>query len=705
VALAHTQTGDALQAFRESEEKYRFLTETVPVQIWTAGPDGRLDYVSHQTAAYFGLAPAQILADGWQNVVHADDLPRVIERWTHALQTGEDYEVEFRLRSAAGAYLWHLGRAVAQRSIEGTVVRWFGTNTNIEEQREHQRHVESLLRVLEERSALLALEAEVGAILTRGTRAIAALQACAEAITRHLDAAFSRIWTTSPDGTMLELQASAGLYTHTDGAHGRVPVGQLKIGQIAAERRPHLTNQVVGDPRVGDQEWAIREGMVAFVGHPILIGDEVLGVIAAFARRPISDAVDRTLESVANAVAQWLQRRRADGERDRALAHAESASRAKDEFLATASHELRTPLNAILGWVRLLRGGSVAPSAFARGLETIERNAKAQVQLIEDILDGSRIITGKLHLEVVSTDLTMVVRTALDGLAPAADAKAIAIDMNLEPSGARILADPDRLQQIVWNLVNNALKFTPKGGRIEVAVAREGTSIVLSVRDNGQGIAPEFLPHIFERFRQADGSSTRRATGLGLGLALVRHLAEAHGGTVRAESEGVGRGATFVVTLPVRAILRDTVEFERPTRGDEGLRSTLPPASLNGFKVLVVDNEADARELVSTVLRAEGAEVTTADSAEDALLELARAVPHVIVSDVGMPVTDGYSLMGRVRALSSPSALVPAIALTAYAREEDRRRALAAGFHHYLAKPADPETLVRMVGELGRARP
>jgi signal transduction histidine kinase/ActR/RegA family two-component response regulator len=364
-------------------------------------------------------------------------------------------------------------------------------------------------------------------------------------------------------------------------------------------------------------------------------------------------------------------------ERDRLLAiteearsKADVASRAKDEFLATASHELRTPLNAILGWARLLRSGSLDPSAFLRGLETIERNAKAQVQLIEDILDGSRIITGKLHLEIRSADLTSIVQAAIDTVRPAAAARNISLEVRLDRAALRLQGDPDRLQQVVWNLVNNALKFTPKGGAVEVRVERAGTSIELSVKDNGQGIAPEFLPYVFERFRQA---------------------------------EGEGLGSTFVVTLPVQAVFPERVDSDRLTPTSAAAsRLSLAPNSLSGVLVLVIDDERDARDLVAVVLRAQGANVLVAASAEAALEVLKDHSPTVLISDIGMPLTDGYALIGSVRALSTGAAKTPAIALTAYAREEDRRRALEAGFQSYLAKPVEPEALVRLVGALAQ---
>ncbi len=412
---------------------------------------------------------------------------------------------------------------------------------------------------------------------------------------------------------------------------------------------------------------------------------------------------DGTLDTILTAAIDVTEQVRLREDIEHARQEAERASLAKDEFLATASHELRTPLNAILGWARLLRAGQLDPSSCERAFETIERNAKSQVQLIEDILDGSRIITGKLHLEIRPLDMTALVSAAMDAVRPAAEAKGIQVSVAMDPAAARIVGDPERLQQVVWNLANNAIKFTPKGGRVDVCLERVGTSIELAVLDSGQGISPEFLPHVFERFRQAEGSPSRRHGGLGLGLALVRHLVEAHGGTVHAESAGVGRGARFTVSLPVQAVYEPAPRG--PTRpvapNDEGG----PLTRLNGVRVLVVDDEADARDLVATVLRAQGAEVTAASSAKQALELLSKTSPMILVSDIGMPETDGYELIRRVRALSGANeAQIPAIALTAYAREEDRRRALQAGFQTYVAKPVEPAELVRVVAALVIAR-
>ncbi|HYO13988.1 MAG TPA: PAS domain-containing protein [Thermoanaerobaculia bacterium] len=378
-----------------------------------------------------------------------------------------------------------------------------------------------------------------------------------------------------------------------------------------------------------------------------------------------------------------------------ARAEAETANRMKDQFLATLSHELRTPLNAIFGWAQLLRAGKLDPATVERGVETIERNARAQKQLIDDLLDVSRIISGKLRLEMQPVEPAGVVEAALETIAPAAQAKGVSLRRRVSRTGL-VVGDPQRLQQVVWNLLSNAVKFTPKGGEVRVSVEALDGHTEITVADTGQGIALEFLPHVFERFRQADPSSTRRHGGLGLGLAIVRQLVELHGGTVRAESPGEGRGATFVVSLPL-AVSSEPEERRRTQAADGGSRSV----SLEGVRVLVVDDEADARDLLGQILSRSNAEVAVAASAAEGLEVLERFQPHVIVSDISMPGQDGYDF---IRTLRKRGHHLPAAALTAFARAEDRRRALLAGFQIHLAKPIDPGELTAAVASLaGRA--
>ncbi|WNG31054.1 hybrid sensor histidine kinase/response regulator [Cystobacter fuscus] len=377
---------------------------------------------------------------------------------------------------------------------------------------------------------------------------------------------------------------------------------------------------------------------------------------------------------------------------------AEEANRLKDEFLATVSHELRTPLTAMLGWVQVLRNGNLPPEKRERALETVERNARAQGQLIEDLLDVSRIMSGKLKLDVGPVEMGHVVEQALESVRPAADAKGLRLQTALDSTG-HVMGDARRLQQVVWNLLSNAVKFTPKGGRVQVFVERRDSAVEITVADTGPGIAPEFLPHVFERFRRAEGALTRRAGGLGLGLSIVKQLVEMHGGTVAAFSEGVDQGATFTVRLPLSVAMR------REATLPPSLRRAHPgipcPPELTGLRVLVVDDEHDTRELLRTLLEECHAQVSTAASVAEGLERLKEELPDVLVSDIGMPGEDGFTLISRVRALPpKDGGRTPAVALTAYARVEDRTRVLLAGFHSHVPKPVEPVELLVVLASL-----
>jgi PAS domain S-box-containing protein len=383
-----------------------------------------------------------------------------------------------------------------------------------------------------------------------------------------------------------------------------------------------------------------------------------------------------------------------------ARADAERMSSLKDEFLATLSHELRTPLNAVLGWAQILRRAKQNdPAALARGLETIERNARIQAQLIEDLLDMSRITSGQVRLDIQAVELVPVIDAAVEAVRPSADAKAIRIEKVLDPAAGPVSGDPARLQQIVWNLLSNAVKFTAKGGKIQVLLARVNSHVEISVADTGVGIHPDFLPHVFERFRQADASTTRDHAGLGLGLSIVKSLVELHGGRVHAESPGEGQGATFFVQLPLMVMrTRAPVEERMHPRTHITTQPEYVLADLSGIKVLVVDDDADARALIKHILEECHAEVLTAGSAMDALDLVVQGKPKVLLSDIGMPRVDGYELLKRVRALGEGIAGdLNAIALTAFARSEDRARALRAGFINHVSKPVEPSELIASV--------
>ena len=381
-----------------------------------------------------------------------------------------------------------------------------------------------------------------------------------------------------------------------------------------------------------------------------------------------------------------------------ARAEAEAANRLKDEFLSTLSHELRTPLTSIIGWTNLMRAGQVRGEVQAQALETIERNAKVQSRLIDDLLDLSRIISGKLLLETREVNLDTVVSNSIEVVRPAANAKGIQLTYECEPGGKTISGDSARLQQVAWNLLSNAVKFTPEGGSVRVRLEREGARVRFSVNDTGRGIPAEFLPHVFDRFRQADSATTRAYGGLGLGLAIVRHLAELHGGEVRAESAGEDQGSTFSVAFPLAQV---AAPCSCQTEAAESVVSPSRPARLAGVRVLVVDDEQDTRKLISTVIAQSGAEVTACASAGEALEKLKTWRPHILMSDIGMPGEDGYALIKQVRALPPErGGRTPAAALTAYARDEDRGRALAAGFQLHIAKPFNPRELLAAVSDL-----
>jgi signal transduction histidine kinase/ActR/RegA family two-component response regulator len=476
-----------------------------------------------------------------------------------------------------------------------------------------------------------------------------------------------------------------------------VYVGREVLARLAVEG---------GDPA------SLIDVYVTFIYSPLRDANGTTEGVAVFAfdvteqvmaRRKVETLAAQLKESVEDA--QRAERDRAallaQAEHDRE--RAEAANRAKDDFLATASHELRTPLNAILGWARLLRSGKLDSRKAAQALETIERNAGAQVRLIEDILDGSRIVAGKLGLDARPLDLVQVASVAIDSLRPAADAKNIRLTTALGLGSGELVGDAERLQQVVWNLCNNAIKFTPSGGNVSVRLERHAVEVELSVTDDGIGIEAELLSKIFDRFVQAETSTTRRHGGLGLGLALVRHLTEAHGGTVEARSAGRGAGSSFIVRLPIGAA---GANAEALPQARLPPMANTPALDLAGIHVLVVDDDQDSRDLVAALLKEHDVEVAVAGSGRDALRMLEKMRPDVLISDIAMPEFDGYALLREVRTqLGSSGACLPAIAMTAHARELDRQLARVAGFDEHLAKPIEPSTLLRAVARLAAARP
>jgi PAS domain S-box-containing protein len=494
------------------------------------------------------------------------------------------------------------------------------------------------------------------------------------------------------------------------------PVAESLTGWSEAEARERpldavfrIVNESTRQAGENPVTRVLREGRITgLANHTVLLARDGRATPIDDSAAPIRTPEGRTIGAVL--VFRDITARR-EVEREQALAldreqaarrDAEAATRSKDEFVTTLSHELRTPLNAIFGWVRLLRSGALDEPARAHALEVIERNTRSQTRMVEDLLDVSRMMTGRFRIEPRPVDLAVVIEAAMEAVRPALDAKGLVIATRLEDAVGPVAGDPDRLQQVIWNLLTNAIKFTPRGGHVSIRLERRGSHVEVQVSDTGRGIAPEFLPHVFERFRQADSSPARAQPGLGIGLALVRHLVELHGGVVEASSAGEGRGATFTVRLPVPATLPGV---HRESTGSSPLApDTDPLRPLAGLHVLAVDDDADARELLRLAFRQAGAEVTVAESARAALAALEATAPDVLVSDIGMPDGDGYDLLERMRAAERGSRL-PAVALTAYARPEDRDRAIRAGFQLHVPKPIEPAALVRAVALVcGRAR-
>lgn len=522
-----TAIREAQEALHASETRFRQLADAMPQIVFSARPNGHVDYFNRKWYEYTGFPDDGTTGDeSWVAVHEPERLEHVAAIWGEALRTGQPYEIEYRLRRHDGMWRWHLGRALPIKDADGKVIRWFGTNTDIHDQR-------------------MLLEANQG---------------------------------------LLESE---------------------RIARIEVER----------------------------------------------------------------------------------------ASRIKDEFLATLSHELRTPLNAIVGWTQILRSDPSSQEDLHHGLEIIERNTRAQAQIIEDLLDMSRIISGKIHLELTRIDLSDAIRMAIKSITPSAISKNLRIELSLDPRRHIVNADAARIQQILWNLLTNAAKFTPSGGLIRIELTRSDRHVSVSVTDTGEGIDPDFLPHVFDRFRQADPTTTRKHGGLGLGLSIVRQLTELHGGVIHAQSAGKGQGARFVVTLPV-------VEEESPTASKRLSTDSVSiddePSSLSGIRVLVVDDDEDSRTVLRRLIERAGAAVVTAKSADEALHAVRSSSPDLIVSDIGMPGRDGYALISDLRTFSQ----IPAIAITAYARSEDRVKAIRLGFNFHLPKPVEPAELITVIQSL-----
>ncbi|AFZ29362.1 multi-sensor hybrid histidine kinase [Gloeocapsa sp. PCC 7428] len=672
----------AAAALEQSEKRYRTLANAIPQLVWMSNAEGLVTYINQRWQEYTGILLSQSMGLNWLELVHPEDIPHLVKMRNRGIRASEAYEIEYRIRRFDQTYRWHLTRVVPFKDAQGQILSWFGTATDIHD----IKQVEAAQRFLADASSILTASLDNKTVLTKVAKyAVPFLgdycffdivdREIQRVAWQHKDPAkqqwFDRVQNYVPS-----------LDTHhpvaavlSSGKPYFVPVVSDEWLQAIATTPQHL--QFL-------RACEIRSWMtVALVVQQRRLGTLTL-CLSKDSSRDYTETDLRLAEELAHRVALAL-------DRAQLYAQAQEANRTKDQFLAVLSHELRSPLNPILGWSKLLLTRKQDEATLIRGLETIERNVKLQAQLIDDLLDISRILQGKLTLNIGWVDLKRAIAAAIDTVRFAAAAKSIELETSFAPKVSKISGDASRLQQIVWNLLSNAIKFTPEGGQVKIKLEQIDSHVQIQVTDTGKGIAPEFLPYVFDYFRQGDSSTTRQFGGLGLGLAIVRHLVELHGGTVQATSLGIAQGATFTVRLPI-------LHGSQTQYFNQYNLAASPVASLPliGIKVLVVDDEIDNRDLIAIMLEQAGATVVAAASANEAMQILARQEFDVLLCDIGMPNINGYTLMRQIKAQFSHKQFA-AIALTAYARTSDQQEAIAAGFTQHLAKPIDPTTLITAI--------
>jgi PAS domain S-box-containing protein len=726
ILLARQRSEDELvrakEALRESNEHLLLVLAAGSLGAWTW--DAATDEVSlsARTAEIFGLPEEPVTWTRMRELLHEEDRERARVAVEVALEQHTDYDIEYRVCRPSRDEIWVAARGRGRYASDGSIRGMTGVVQDVTERKraeESLRDETRTLKLLHDTGRAIASQIDLQTVVQTVTDS--ATQLCGA----QFGAFFYNVVNPAGESFLLytlsgaprEAFESMGLPRNTDVFDPTFRgAGTLRSDDITRDERyghmgPHFGMPKGHLPVRSYLAVSVRSRSGAVIGG-LFFGHSDVGVFTARAERLVEGIAAQAEIAIDNAQL-YESARQAAVQRDVLLESERSARSAlermnnvKDEFLATLSHELRTPLNAILGWAQVLKMGTPSDADLQSGLDTIERNARMQTQLIEDLLDMSRITSGKVRLDVQLVEPMSFVDAAIEAVRPGAEAKGMRIERTLDPRAGPIWGDPHRLQQVVWNLLSNAIKFTPRGGRIGVVLARVDSHVELRVADNGIGIKPELMPHLFERFRQGDGSTTRLHGGLGLGLSIVKHLVELHGGTVHAESRGAGAGATFLVQLPVTALQSGTSRDAGFHPSATGFHSVpFAPIDLSHTLVLVVDDELDARDIIRRVLSECHAEVLIASSADEALGILERERPHVIVSDIGMPGVDGYELLRRVRSLGADrGGAVPAIALTAFARSEDRVRALRAGFQVHVAKPVQPSELVATVASvLGRA--
>jgi PAS domain S-box-containing protein len=669
LAAIVTEQKRTAEDLRIKETQLQLITDITPVMLTQCGSDLRYRFVNRAYAAMFGLTPEAIVGKTLHEFMGETAYETVRPYLKKVLEGNPvDYEAEIPYQQAGNRYM--RVAYMPDRDPRGKVIGWVASLTEITDRKLAEEQIKKLnselQRKIDEFQALIDT-APVG-------------------IGIAMDPDCNYIWGNREFVNMLGTNQPN--LSKSGPAGDKLSFAMLRDGkEVPAHDLP--------------MQRACREGRDVLADELEIVRSDGKAIYELGNATPLLDEQGRVRGCI-GVFLNITERKQAEREREQLLlreryarAEAEDASRVKDEFLAVVSHELRTPLNSILGWAQLLRSGRLDANTATSAVESIERNAKAQAKLIDDLLDVSRIISGKLQLDVKSIELISVIHAAIDSLRHALDAKEILLETVLEPAANYVQGDATRLQQVVWNLLSNSVKFTSKGGRIEIRLERKNASAQLTVTDSGEGIRAEFLPYVFDRFRQEDSSRTRRHGGLGLGLSIVQHLIEMHGGTVEAHSAGEGHGATFTVTLP---LTRQTGDNEN-VQNRHQVATTQP--TLAGIQLLIVEDDPDSLDMLRMVARLHGADVRTATRTAEALEMLRQELPDVLVADIGLPDEDGYTLIQRTKALANEKHKpIRAIALTGYAGEQEGQRALASGFQLYLTKPTEPRRLVEAIATL-----
>jgi PAS domain S-box-containing protein len=697
----------AEQALRESEERYRELIENANDIIYTLDLEGRMTSVNKAGELITGYTREELLNMNSSQLLSRDSFATVQQMMNRKL-SGEartNYEIDavakggalitleissrLMMQDGKPSYIQGVARDISKRRRAEVAVREADQRALME--------YEHLLERIAGLAQTLGTARDLPSIY-RGLREFALVSVPCDGIFVSLYDPVREVRTASyawGDHHEIDVSELPPMPITTEGPNSRaVRTGEIIITDNYMNSQRNHPVVIVGP----DNGLRPQSSLAA----PMAVMGRIIGTIEvqSYTNSAYKEGHVTALRMAANLTAVAIENLRLLDQESAARAAAEESNRLKDEFLATVSHELRTPLTAILGWSRMLETG-LDEETSARAIETIRRNAKSQSQIIDDILDVSRIITGNLYLDLQPLEIAPIIEAAVNVVRPTAEAKGIRIETKLDCQSIMVPGDANRLQQVIWNLLSNAVKFTHSGGQVRIGVVQSDSHLEVTVSDDGQGITPEFLPFVFDRFRQADSTTTRRHGGLGLGLAIVRHLVEIHGGSVQAESAGADRGATFKVRLPVYSKAR-AAETVPATKADNNHPKGIE--SLNGLHVLVVDDDADTLEMMTTALGEARATVTTAPSVDEALTRIRESRPDVIVSDIAMPVQDGYELIRKVRAEIDGNAPIPAVAITAYARREDRERALLAGYQHYLPKPVEPLELIAVLAQLGNSK-